>query len=384
MCFPIARTRRCRPTRREGTLSFLCPTATLPECLSIQSADITVTSSPEGSRTRRDVSVDHAIDAVYTWVDGSDPSHRERLGAFLAMRADIGDGSAVAGRFRDNQELRYSLRSLERFAPWIRTVHLVTDGQVPGWLRTTHPRLNLVTHSDIFLNGEHLPTFNSHAIEANLHRIEGLSESYLYFNDDVFLGSEVSPEDFLLENGAQQILLEEWLLPTSLHDGSVTDRALAFTQRLLDSRYGELARRTGIAHAPQLYRKSVVNRLVELWPEEFESTSSSRFRSPTDIALRVLYYYHLIESRTERYFPTHLIRDRWPSTYAFVRVDSDVRLTKQRLGELLSLRPKFFCLNDDAGDAGALSLVWQELNAFLQQYYPNKSSFELGEPNEPC
>ncbi|CAG2055193.1 unnamed protein product, partial [Timema podura] len=93
-------------------------------------------------------------------------------------------------------ELRYSLRSLEKFAPWIRHVFLVTNGQIPYWLNLDNPRLTLVTHEEIFVNLSHLPTFSSPAIETHIHRIHGLSQKFLYLNDDVMLGKEVWPEDF--------------------------------------------------------------------------------------------------------------------------------------------------------------------------------------------
>ena len=141
------------------------------------------------------------IDVVYTWVNGSD-SHFQDTMAQFRVRQDI-SGNKMQGsvknesnRFRDNDELRYSLRSLIRYAPWVRRVYIVTNGQVPQWLDTEHPRLQIVTHQEIFLNEAHLPTFSSPAIEAHLHRIKGLSEHFLYFNDDVFLGKQISPDDF--------------------------------------------------------------------------------------------------------------------------------------------------------------------------------------------
>jgi UDP-N-acetylglucosamine-lysosomal-enzyme len=92
-------------------------------------------------------------------------------------------------RYRDSEELRYSLRSLVRFAPWIRHIYLVTDNQIPYWLDLSHPRLTVVPHSDIFPNKSHLPVFSSPAIEAHIHRIPGLSQRFIYFNDDVMLGN---------------------------------------------------------------------------------------------------------------------------------------------------------------------------------------------------
>ena len=118
----------------------------------------------------------------------------------------------AANRFRDNEELRYSLRSLWRFAPWVRHVFVVTNGQVPVWLNLDHPRLTVVQHADIYPNASHLPTFSSPSIESHLHRIPGLAEHFLYFNDDVLLGAPVWPDDFVLTNGAQKVFLS-WSVP---------------------------------------------------------------------------------------------------------------------------------------------------------------------------
>ncbi|MDE3724342.1 stealth family protein, partial [Nocardiopsis sp. N85] len=128
------------------------------------------------------------VDVVYTWVDGDDPAHAAKR----ALHRGEGHTPLAAGasRFTSRDELRYSLRSVEMYAPWVRHVYLVTDAQVPAWLETSAAGITVVDHRDI-LPETALPTFNSHAIGARLHHIEGLSEHYLYFNDDVFLARPV-------------------------------------------------------------------------------------------------------------------------------------------------------------------------------------------------
>lgn len=107
---------------------------------------------------------------------------------------------------------RYSLRSLEVNAPWIRHIYIVTNGQVPAWLDTSNPRVSIIPHHLIFPNRSVLPTFSSLAIEFNLHRIPNLSETFLYFNDDVFLGRPVTPWD-LMNLRQQQYLYASWPVP---------------------------------------------------------------------------------------------------------------------------------------------------------------------------
>ncbi len=87
------------------------------------------------------------------------------------------------------------MRSVEKYAPWVRHVFIVTNGQIPAWLNLESPRLTIVTHDQLFA-AENLPTFSSPAIESQLHKIPGLSPHFLYFNDDVMLGRNIYPQDF--------------------------------------------------------------------------------------------------------------------------------------------------------------------------------------------
>ncbi|KAI9914538.1 hypothetical protein PsorP6_007846 [Peronosclerospora sorghi] len=169
------------------------------------------------------------IDVVYTWVNGTDPRwkrekefwHKHWIASLTGQPlpvwgqdADVKgqDDSNADNRFRDNEELRYSLRSLEKYAPWVRHIYVVTDGQIPSWLDIESPKLSIVKHADIFANKSHLPVFSSPAIEWNLDNIPGLSDMFLYFNDDVFLGSPVRPEDFVSQAGVQKTYLA-WEIP---------------------------------------------------------------------------------------------------------------------------------------------------------------------------
>jgi len=159
------------------------------------------------------------IDVVYTWVDGNDPEWQKMRAqaARYFQRNHAADGNAPC-RFRDRNELKYSLRSVWKFAPFVNHIYIVTCGQIPKWFKP-HPKITFVHHKDIFLNKADLPTFNSHAIEAHLHRIPGLSEYFVYFNDDVFLGKEAQVSDFFSPSGqirfrfrrTSRYGMEEWL-----------------------------------------------------------------------------------------------------------------------------------------------------------------------------
>ncbi|KAM6436565.1 N-acetylglucosamine-1-phosphotransferase subunits alpha/beta isoform 2-T2 [Liasis olivaceus] len=122
------------------------------------------------------------------------------------------DEDISPSRFEDNEELRYSLRSIERHAPWVRHIFIVTNGQIPSWLNLDNPRVTIVTHQDIFQNLSHLPTFSSPAIESHIHRIRGLSQKFIYLNDDVMFGKDVWPDDFYSHSKGQKVYLT-WPVP---------------------------------------------------------------------------------------------------------------------------------------------------------------------------
>ena len=130
------------------------------------------------------------IDFVIPWVDGADPQWRRERHRFSRDPRDMEEC-----RFRDWEILRYWLRAVEAYAPWVHAVHFVTCGQVPPWLNLHHPTLHFVCHRD-YIPESYLPTFSSHTIELNFHRIPGLSEHFVYFNDDMLLNAPVEPEDF--------------------------------------------------------------------------------------------------------------------------------------------------------------------------------------------
>ncbi|EDO40260.1 predicted protein [Nematostella vectensis] len=129
-----------------------------------------------------------------------------------------GDRAEIsANRFADNQELKYSLRSVEKYTPWVRNIYIVTNGQIPSWLDLDNPRVKIITHEEIFMNKSHLPTFSSPAIESNIFRIPGLSKKFIYMNDDVMFGDAVWPDDFYTHANGQKFYMT-WPVP-NCNDG---------------------------------------------------------------------------------------------------------------------------------------------------------------------
>lgn len=178
------------------------------------------------------------IDVVYTWVNGSDPIwlktmlHYKHIYERKKLERTMNDTNKINlfmanisakdhnidNRFRDMDELKYSIRSLFKYAPWIHHIYLVTDNQIPNWLDLSKSsKISIITHDQIFPNKSHLPTFSSPSIESHLHLIPNLSEYFIYFNDDVFLGNYIYPDDFYTKSQGYKIY-QSWDLP-KCHEG---------------------------------------------------------------------------------------------------------------------------------------------------------------------
>lgn len=310
------------------------------------------------------------VDIVYTWVDGQDPEWIKVRNEWASKegKAQIGSDAHSDARFRDNQELRYSLRSLNQFVPFVRHIYIVTCGQRPKWLKD-HPKISFVTHEEFFKNKSHLPTFNSHAIESNLHRIKNLSEHYIYMNDDFFFGREVSFEDFYSPNGdkvkiylskKQKMVSEK---PSSKDSGYRA--ANKNTSCLLDSVFGKKKRYTH-THTPYPQIKSLVNTIEAMFPQIFELDSSHRFRSLHDYTLT-----NGLIPYTAYYLKRAEIGG---ASFMTINYGKDFKQDKERLRTILEKRVTFFCLNDSPGMNTLESLKLVE--SFLKVYFSTPAPWE--------
>lgn len=131
------------------------------------------------------------IDFVITWVDSNDEKWLEEKRKYK----DTNVNNINNVRYRDWDTLKYWFRAVEQNASWVNHIYFITFGHIPAWLNVQHPKLKVIKHAD-YIPQEYLPTFNSRVIELHMHKIEGLSENFVYFNDDMFLIDKVKPEDF--------------------------------------------------------------------------------------------------------------------------------------------------------------------------------------------
>jgi hypothetical protein len=311
------------------------------------------------------------IDAVYTWVDGAAPPFVDNLEEFLRLNPNSKPDPA---RFRDHGELRFSLRSLETYAPWIRHVHIVTSGQVPDWLDTTNPRLSVVDVATIFQDLRHLPTFNSAAIEVHLHRVPNLSKRFLHFDDDLFLGRSVMPAEFLTSRGGQYVHFEPVELPSEAAGEPLWRRSQVHTQGVLDATVGYNRPRLAPAHVPRLRDREVLTLLEQRLASEFSLTSSLRVRSPNNLYLDTLYSHFLLEEPTMSGIHAGRTLHAPSNEYAFIALEDDLRPMLRRFLGVVLLRPKFLCINDHLRRADSPSV--QLLRLFLRYYFPRPSTFE--------
>lgn len=233
--------------------------------------------------------VNEPVDLVYTWVDGSDPAWQARkaqyLGTGLSDQRHSSD-AAIAARFESRDELRYSLRSVQMFANWVRHIWIVTDNQVPSWLRTDHPKLTVVDHRDIFRDPVALPSFNSHAIESQLHHIDGLANLWLYLNDDVLFGSPVRPETFFHGNGRVKFFPSSAQVEPrepSSHDVAVT-AAAKNNRAFLERTYGRTITNK-LRHTVHPQSTDLLGRFEAEHPELFDGVMRARFRRRSDYAI---------------------------------------------------------------------------------------------------
>lgn len=305
------------------------------------------------------------IDVVYTWVDDRDPQWR-------AQRASISPDSEVSldalspSRTVDHGELRYSLRSLAGFANWVRHIWIVTSGQVPPWLNVDHPKVTVVPHSEIFTDPSALPTFNSHAIESQLHHIDGLAEHFLYLNDDVFFGRPVAPELFFHGNGIAKFMASDLTIDRDPDDSRRNGAASAARRNrdLIEQLWSRTTTHR-MKHVPHAHRRSSLIDLEDRLPEVFAEVARSRFRSPDDVSVASdLGHYH-----------AYGLGLAAPGSVNFRYVDLASPNLLQYLNDLLA-RQAFdvFCLNDAHSDSSRdISSVVVD---FLSSYYPAASPYE--------
>jgi glycosyltransferase involved in cell wall biosynthesis len=228
--------------------------------------------------------IDFPIDAVYTWVDDTDPQWRAERELYLPEIDRLHAEAASTARFTNRNELKYSLRSLMMFAPWIRKIYIVTGGQIPAWFTQADERVEFVSHDSLFPEARVLPTFNSHAIETVLHRIAGLAEHFLYFNDDTILTRPQRPENYFTSNGLTRFFTSPVKINYLGASAPPHLSAASNNRQLIREEFGfEISQ--CLLHTPYAQRRSVLEEMEVKYQADFDRTRMARFRSNDDISL---------------------------------------------------------------------------------------------------
>lgn len=328
------------------------------------------------------------IDFVIAWVDGSDPAWRAEKAHYKGEPLGEDDRNV---RYRDWDNLHYWFRGVEKYAPWVNKVHLLTWGHVPQWLQLEHPKLHVVNHKD-FIPAEYLPTFSSHPIELNMHRIPGLAEQFVYFNDDFFLTAPVEPTDFFV-NGLPCDVLEESPLRITFNDVVlyVNVNDILFVNRHFKkpdcrrknlSKWYSLKTPTTLAknlllsafcrdsffglnhhHLPQAYLKSTLEAVWKADPQLLHETCTHKFRDAADVSQCVFKFYQLASGNY------HLYNKRKNGHWFFGGTDP-----KPVAKAIRTRQYKFICYNDSE------KVDFEEAKRILQEAFeealPEKSAFE--------
>jgi len=312
---------------------------------------------------------DGPIDFVFTWVDGSDPAWAAKKDFYMEKEPPTTKEGISPCRFRNHNELKYALRSINDFAPFVRYIFIVTDDQKPSWLKN-HSKVRLVSHKEIFLEKKDLPSFNSSAIESHVHRIAGLSEKYVYCNDDFFLGRRVSPADFFTEDGKIKIFETEREIPSILTKDQSNDSVMRRawnTSRSLKSVYGDDKRHFFLYHIPYVMRKSLVQKSERMFPRVFEKVSADRFRSANSyrITCCLIQYVGLYSD----------LAKQCHADYYFFPYQSNIACDRAHMKNILEKKPMFFCVQDEEiteihEDAE------QALTQFFETYFPLPAPWE--------
>ncbi|WP_100345502.1 stealth family protein [Compostimonas suwonensis] len=308
------------------------------------------------------------IDLVFSWVDGSDPEFLRQRAARM-QHAVIGEGDEAEARYRQIDELKYALRSVYLFAPWVRNIYIVTDSPRPAWL-AEHPAVHIMRSEDFFSDPSVLPTHNSQAVESQLQHIPGISEHFLYSNDDMFFGRPVQPSMFFSPGGVTKFIEASTRIGLGENDPrrSGFENAARVNRKLLRDRFGRLITRH-LEHAATPLRRSVLLELEQEFAAEFAKTQAARFRSPTDISVtNSLYHYYAL--MTGRAVQQDAARVRY--------VDTTTRAGLGLLPGLLKRRSfDFFCLNDGSFPEVSAEERRATVQRFLERYFPIVAPWEV-------
>ena len=324
--------------------------------------------------------VNFPIDLVYLWVDGDDPAWRAKRnqyvgGSTIQTAEVVGDA-----RWRNIDELRYSLRSVEKYAPWINRIFIVTDNQCPEWLNRNHPKITIVDHRDI-LPTDALPVFNSQAIESCIYKIKGLSEHFILGNDDTLFVKPTTPTLFFKEDGTPIVRLMRFNRAKALRRGNY-HRTIRRMQDMIESDFGKKIYLAPHHNFDTYLRSDFEYCVNNLHAEEWKATAHHRFRDDSDLGRAYINYYmiatgHATMRKVGRYNNIEGIFNKIKASLTN-RFANDSRCinnySRNYPAQMRKYNPIMICVNDSER---ATAEDGQRMAKFLQELFPEKCGFEL-------
>lgn len=327
------------------------------------------------------------IDFVLPWVDSSDAEWIKQRNEYLGIRC----GQNLDSRFRDWENLQYWFRGIEKFTPWVNHIYFVTWGHIPLWLNRNHPKLTVVKHED-YIPEQYLPTFSSHPIELNMHRIKGLSEQFVYFNDDTFIINKMEPEDFFRKGLPRDYCIETALVQDDINNPFASilmnDAALVnmhYSKKEVIRRnwrkwfhpvYGTMVFRNMLmlpyrefssfkySHISSPFLKSTFEKVWSEEEEVLDRVCRTRFRSAGDVNQYVMKYWQYMEGKYE---------PQSPKIGKFLTISIH---DEQIHDTLRNQKCKILCINDTE-NISDFEARKRNMRESFEYILPEKSTFEL-------
>ena len=322
----------------------------------------------------------YPIDLVYLWCE--DNPQREKLRNEWKEKLGIMKNKNTnslevtnKGRFVSNDELKYSLRSVEKYAPWINKIYIITDNQAPKWLNLNHPKIKIIDHKDI-MPASARPSFNSTSIEHCISNIKDLSEHFLLANDDTMFGNYVQPEDFF-KDGKPMFILGRKINPNSDSSYIIT---IVNAHNLVSKKFNKNIKNLlrFPHHNIDPYLKSTMKKVKETFKDEIETTINSHFRSDVNIQRMIYTFYAILNNEAyykiqEKYDYIYNIKSIIFGQKRKISYYDDIRHVQELERLLKTDKYKMFCTNDtkDVNDQDR-----KKYRDIMEQIFPDKSSFE--------
>jgi len=314
--------------------------------------------------------VSEPLDLVYTWVDDSFPGYLDELNQYVADKRDTNPN-----RTRDNLDIiRYSLRSVARNLSGIRKIYFLTcRPQLPAWLNTDHPQIEVVHHDQI-MDPAILPTYNSFAIVSHLHLLPGLSRRFVYFEDDMLAMSPKLLEGLFAPDGRPLVHLDRrWVAPLDKLNpktSSPWNLSLANADGALARRFG-LGPRRHIIHGPQVMQIEVAQAMWEEYGDLIATTHASRFRGSDNVVSEFLCQHLAIETGAA----VQASDAASAMMQGYVSIENFAPWTWLQLRRVTRRKPLSVTLNDSFGEAPN-PRVEAMVRARLQAWFPEPCAYE--------